>query len=103
MACIFCDIVSKKTETEIVMEDEDFVAFYDIHPKAPVHVLVIPKKHIASLQNATKNDTELLGKFLLAAQKVAQEKQLQGYKLQMNVGKEGGQEIDHIHVHLLAG
>ena len=100
--CIFCRIVLKQAPAEIIAEDKDFVVFPDMHPKAQTHLLIIPKRHIASLQEVTEHDTELLGKFLLIAQKVAREKQLKGYKLQMNVGKEGGQEVDHIHLHLLA-
>lgn len=101
--CIFCKIANKETATDIVYEDEQFVVFPDIRPKAPVHLLCIPKKHIPSLQEAQKEERELLGGLLLAAQKVAQEKELKGYRLAMNVGKEGGQEIDHLHLHLLAG
>jgi histidine triad (HIT) family protein len=102
MDCIFCKIANKEVQGEIVYEDNEFMVFPDIHPKAPVHLLIIPKKHIASLQEVSERDTELMGNLLLTAQKVAKEKQLQGYKLQMNVGREGGQEVDHIHLHVLA-
>ncbi|HEX9722521.1 MAG TPA: histidine triad nucleotide-binding protein [Candidatus Paceibacterota bacterium] len=102
MDCIFCKIINKEAPAEIIYEDEQFVAFPDIHPKAPTHVLIIPKKHIASLQEITERDTELMGTLLLTAQKVAKERQLKGYKLEMRVGKEGGQIIDHMHFHLLA-
>jgi histidine triad (HIT) family protein len=103
MDCIFCKIANKEVAAEIVYEDGEVAAFPDIHPKAPVHMLIIPKQHITSLQEVTEHDTELMGKLLVTAKKVAENKQLQGYKLQVNVGKQGGQEIDHIHVHLLGG
>ena len=102
MDCIFCKIAQKQTPTKIVYEDEEFVVFHDIRPKAPLHLLLVPKKHIPSLQEAQEGDAELLGKLLLRAQKVARQEQVKGYKLAMNVGKEGGQEVDHIHLHLLA-
>ena len=102
MDCIFCKIAQKQTPTKIVYEDEEFIVFHDIRPKAPLHLLLVPKKHILSLQEAQEGDAELLGKLLLRAQKVARQEQVKGYKLAMNVGKEGGQEVDHIHLHLLA-
>ena len=102
MECIFCKIASKHAEAEIIYEDEQFLVFPDIHPKAPVHLLITPKKHIATLNDVEKEDKELMGSLLLLAQKVAKDKQLKGYKLAMNVGKEGGQEIDHLHLHLMA-
>lgn len=101
-ACIFCKIAQKEMTSDIVYEDEDYMAFFDIHPKAPVHLLIIPKKHIVSLIDMGMEDEKLTGQLLLIAKKVAQEKDLKGYKLQMNVGKDGGQEVDHIHIHLLA-
>ncbi len=102
MDCIFCKIARKETPNLLVYEDEEFVVFPDIRPKAPVHLLLIPKKHIPTLQEVQESDTELMGKLLLTAQKVARAKQLKGYKLAMNVGEEGGQEIDHLHLHFLA-
>jgi histidine triad (HIT) family protein len=100
--CIFCNIANKEAQAEITYEDSEFIVFSDIHRKAPIHLLVIPKKHIVSLQEVSEHDTQLLGNLLLTAKKVAQDKQLKGYKLQMNVGKDGGQEVNHIHVHILA-
>lgn len=100
--CIFCKIAVKEVPGQIEYEDEEFIVFPDIRPKAPVHLLVIPKKHIPTLQDVNESDTELLGRLLLTAQKVAREKQLKGYRLAMNVGKAGGQEIDHLHLHFLA-
>lgn len=102
MDCIFCKIANKQVPTEIVYEDNEFVVFPDIRPKAPMHLLLVPKKHIPTLQDVPESDTELVGKLVLLAQRVARGKQLKGYKLAMNVGKEGGQEIDHLHLHFLA-
>jgi len=85
MDCIFCNIAQKAAPADIVYEDNAFVVFRDIHPKAPVHLLIVPRKHIATLQEVQESDTELMGKLLLTAQKVAREKQLKGYKLQMSV------------------
>ena len=101
MDCVFCKIAHKEVPAEIEYEDEEFVVFSDIHPKASLHLLVIPKKHILNLQEVQESDSDLMGRLLLTAQKVAREKHLNGYKLIMNVGKEGGQEIDHLHLHLL--
>ena len=101
--CIFCKIAERKAPAEIVHEDEHFTVFPDINPKASLHLLIIPKKHIENLQEVPESDTELMGKLLLCAQKVANKKQLKGYKLAMHVGREGGQEVDHLHMHLLAG
>lgn len=100
--CIFCKIVRKETSTFMVYEDEEFAVFPDIRPKAPVHLLVIPKRHIATLHDIKESDMELMGKLMWTTRKVAKEKDLKGYKLQMNVGKEGGQDVDHMHLHLLA-
>ena len=102
MDCVFCNIAKKEAPTEIVYEDDQVIVFPDIRPKAPVHLLLIPKRHIPTLQEAEEHDMELLGKLLLTVQKVARLKQLKGYRLQMNVGKDGGQEVDHVHLHLLA-
>jgi len=102
MDCVFCKIAKKEVPAEIVYEDDQFIVFPDIRPKARFHVLVTPKKHIGALFDVGVEDRELMGELLLVAQKVAKEKNLQGYKLQMNVGKEGGQEIEHLHLHLLA-
>lgn len=99
---MFCKIARKEASSDIVFEDEKFVAFKDIHPKAPVHLLIVPKKHIHSIDHVRQEDKELMGELILAAQKVAREHELKGYKLHFNVGREGGQVVDHIHLHLLA-
>jgi histidine triad (HIT) family protein len=101
--CLFCKIIEKQAPGEIIYEDEKFVAFKDIRPKAPFHVLVVPRKHIHSLDQVQQEDKILMGELILVLQKIAKEKELKGYKVQINVGREGGQEIDHLHIHLLGG
>lgn len=101
--CIFCKIVDKENPAEIVYEDDKVLAFKDIHPLAPVHLLVIPKKHIPSINHVEIRDKELMGELILAAQKIARNQKLEGYKLVINVGRKGGQIIDHLHLHLLGG
>lgn len=105
MACIFCKIAKKELRTDILFEDEEVVAFKDIKPIAPVHILVIPKKHIDSVANIKNNDTPLMGKLIMVAKKIADELEISkdGYKLLIRVGKNGGQEVSHIHLHLLGG
>jgi len=100
--CLFCKIINKEIASEIVYEDEKIIAFKDIHPKAPVHFLIIPKKHISSVDHLEIEDKTLMGELILAAQKIAREKNLKGYRLQINVGRPAGQIIDHLHLHLLA-
>jgi len=101
--CLFCKIINKEIASEIVYEDEKIIAFKDIHPKAPVHFLIIPKKHISSVDHLEIEDKTLMGELILAAQKIAREINLKGYRLQINVGRPAGQIIDHLHLHLLAG
>ena len=103
MPCLFCKIIDKKVSADIVYEDDKFIAFKDINPSAPVHILVVPKKHISSIDHLKISDKELMGELILTVQKIAREKKLKGYKLIINVGRGGGQIIDHIHLHLLAG
>lgn len=100
--CVFCKIIEKEIPSSIEHEDEEIVVFHDIHPKAPLHLLIVPKKHIVSVDHAEPGDVETLGKLFLVAQKVASERSLKGYTLQINVGREGGQIVDHVHMHLLA-
>jgi len=101
--CIFCQIAAKKVPSKIQYEDDEIIAFDDIAPKAPVHILIVPKRHIESVNELKKEDIELIGKVILVAKKLAQEKGLKGYKLVFNVGREGGQLVDHLHLHLLGG
>jgi histidine triad (HIT) family protein len=103
--CVFCQISNGELPAKIRFEDDGVVAFDDINPKAPFHVLIVPKKHIKNLNYAAKNDESLLGHMLLVAQKVAKEGNIadSGYKVVINNGKESGQLVDHLHMHLLGG
>ena len=103
MDCLFCKIAKKELPSEIVYEDETLVAFKDIRPKAQIHLLIVPRKHIPSVDHLAIGDKNLMGVLILGAQKIAREKNLKGYRLQINVGKDGGQFIDHLHLHLLSG
>ncbi|MBU1014913.1 HIT domain-containing protein [Patescibacteria group bacterium] len=99
--CVFCKIAEGKQEADFLLKEDGLVVFRDIHPKAPFHVLVVPRKHIVSAKDLQEEDKELVGELVLAARKVAQEQGVEGYKLLVNVGKEGGQLVDHFHVHVL--
>jgi len=103
--CIFCKIVAGEIPAQLVYEDERAVAFRDINPQAPTHVLVIPREHIASLDEANDAHENLLGRLLLAAARVAREGGLarSGYRTVINNGAGAGQSVFHIHVHLLGG
>jgi histidine triad (HIT) family protein len=103
--CIFCKIVAKEIPAKIVFEDEHVLAFHDLHPQSPVHVLVIPKEHITSLAHATDEQSALLGHCLRAVAKIAVELGVaeKGYRTVINTGNDGGQTVHHLHVHLLAG
>ena len=103
MDCIFCKIIAKELPSDIVYEDKDIVVFKDIHPKAPIHHLVVPKVHIQSIAHLEANHNEVISKLIYTAKKVAQDEGLAGYKLVFNVGREGGQVVDHLHLHLLGG
>jgi len=105
MNCIFCKIVNKKINSDVVYKDEIFIAFKDINPMAPIHILIIPKKHIASINHLKEDDKELVGGLILTAQKIAEQVGIRekGYKLAFNVGRGAGQMIDHLHLHILGG
>lgn len=105
MDCIFCAIVAGDIPSDKVYEDTEIVAFKDINAKAPVHVLIVPRVHIKSVNEASEGDTALLGRMLLAARRIAEELGVaeSGYRLVSNNGPDGGQEVDHLHVHLLGG
>jgi histidine triad (HIT) family protein len=105
MDCIFCKIAEKEIPADIVYEDGDVIAFCDAHPIAPVHILIIPKKHIASITDISEGDTMLMGKLIAAAKKIAEDLKIseKGYKLLIRVGEHGGQEVKHIHLHLIGG
>lgn len=102
---IFTKIINREIPSEIVYEDEEIIALNDISPKAPVHVLIVPKKHIATLNDATEDDAVLLGKLLLTAAKIAKSLGIaeNGYRIVVNCNKEGGQSVFHIHFHLIGG
>lgn len=105
MSCIFCKIINKEIESDILYEDEQVLAFKDIDPKAPVHVLIIPKKHILAVDHIESQDKELVGHLFLAAKAVAREQGVveTGYRLLFNVGRDAGQTVDHLHLHLIGG
>ena len=103
--CLFCKIVAGEFGGPPVYQDEHITAFNDINPQAPVHILVVPNRHIDSVSHANDNDDELLGKILLAAAEIAAEQGISdgGYRLVINKGDYGGQTVPHLHVHLLGG
>ncbi len=103
--CLFCKIAEKKLSAEIVYEDEDIVAFKDINPQAPIHILIIPRKHISSLNEINEEDIPILGKTQLVAKELAKKFGIdtQGYRLVLNTNFGAGQSIYHIHYHLLGG
>ncbi len=102
--CIFCKIASGEFESDIVYEDDDIIAFNDMNPEAPTHILIVPKRHIESLNDAVAGDADILGKVQLVAKGLAKDKGVgSGYRLVLNVGAEAGQTINHIHYHLLGG
>lgn len=103
--CIFCKIAGKAIPSKMVYEDDQVFAFDDVNPQAPVHALVIPKRHVASLQELSEPDHTLLGRLLLACTRVAQMKGLtdSGYRLVANTGKDGGQTVFHLHFHVMGG
>lgn len=103
--CLFCKIIKKEIPADIVYEDSEVLAFKDIHPLAPVHVLIIPKKHIGSVDDLSEEDNCLAGKLIIAAQKIAENFKIKskGYKLLVRTGIDGGQEVPHLHMHLLGG
>ena len=105
MSCIFCQIVEEKIPSTKVFEDEKILAFKDIHPMAPVHVLIIPKEHFSSLVDAKNEHEQLLGKLLLKARDIAQSLGVDesGYKIIINNGAGSGQIVFHLHLHLIGG
>jgi len=102
--CIFCDIIKSRLPSATVYEDNEFIAFKDIKPLAPVHILIVPKEHIASINELEEKHKEMIGNMLLVAKKLAKEKEISdGYKLAFNTGRKGGQLVDHLHLHLMGG
>ena len=103
--CLFCKIVAKDLPSTIIYQNPNFLVIRDIKPLAPIHLLIITKKHIPSVDHLARNDKELIGEMVLTAQAVARDQGLRerGYKLGFNVGKGGGQLVPHLHLHLLGG
>jgi histidine triad (HIT) family protein len=104
MDCLFCKIAGGEIPAKRLYEDDDAVVFADLHPQAPVHVLVIPRKHIPSLAHLSLGDEQLIGHLHAVAKKVAEAQGLSnGFRTVMNTGSDGGQTVDHVHLHLLGG
>lgn len=101
--CIFCKIAAGNIPSKTLYEDDDVIVFHDIRPLAKVHFLIVPKTHIETLKDCKAEHQALLGKMMLLAAKLAAEQGLVGYKTMMNVGREGGQEVFHIHLHVFGG
>jgi histidine triad (HIT) family protein len=103
--CLFCGIVEKKIKGDVVYEDGSVVAFKDINPKAPVHILIIPRKHIATLLDLDQGDREIVGHIFFVAAQLAQEQGIgqKGFRIVVNAGADAGQTVFHLHFHLLGG
>ncbi len=103
--CLFCRMVEGEIPADVVHEDDDILAFRDIRPQAPCHILIIPKRHIATLNDLTDDDAALVGRILLTARRLAGEEGVAetGYRTVFNCNRDAGQEVFHIHLHLLAG
>jgi histidine triad (HIT) family protein len=101
--CLFCRIAAGELPAERVYEDDELLAFKDIHPQAPFHCLVIPKTHVATLNDFSPQQSALIGRLLLIAKRIAAENGLPGYRVAMNVNREGGQVVFHAHLHVLGG
>lgn len=105
VGCVFCRIVNKEIPSTVVYEDETLIAFNDINPVSPVHVLIVPRKHMVNLNDVQESDREVLGNMLFVAAKIAKEKGIheRGYRTVVNNGAEGGQIVMHVHMHLIGG
>ena len=103
--CLFCRIIKKEMESNILYEDDDILAFKDVNPQAPVHLLIIPKKHIPGITELEEEDKELIGKICLVAKRIAREQSVYqcGFRLVVNSGPDAGQAVQHLHFHLLGG
>jgi histidine triad (HIT) family protein len=103
--CLFCRIVARETSAAIQYEDDTVLAFTDIYPKAPVHILIVPKRHIPSILEMEPGDVEAIGRCVLAARKIGEAKGFgeRGYRVSINCGPEGGQVVYHVHLHFMAG
>ncbi|HHY42643.1 MAG TPA: histidine triad nucleotide-binding protein [Thermoanaerobacterales bacterium] len=105
MDCVFCKIINKEIPAKIAYEDDQVIAFHDINPQAPIHLLIIPKKHIASIMEIDEENGGLLKEIVRVAQNLAKENNIdkKGFRLVVNTGEEGGQTVQHLHFHLLGG
>lgn len=106
MSCIFCEIIAKRQPADVVYEDDDILGFKDINPAAPIHVLLVPKAHVATVNDIDEaQHTELMGRLFVVVKKLAAQWGIveQGYRLSVNVGRGGGQIVDHVHMHLVSG
>jgi len=103
--CIFCKIINKEIPASMVFEDEIMIAFNDINPQAPIHILLIPREHFSSLNEIPEEKKDILSHILLKARQIAQEKGIaeKGYRIVLNTAKDSGQEVFHMHLHLLGG
>lgn len=103
--CIFCKIANREIKSEIISENEQLVAFKDINPKAPIHILIIPKNHIGPVSTLSEDNNKLISNLILKAKEIAKQIGISenGYRLIFNVGRDAGMEVDHLHLHLLAG
>ncbi|MBS3818200.1 histidine triad nucleotide-binding protein [bacterium] len=103
--CIFCQIASKKMPSKVVYEDENILAFQDINPQAPVHILAIPKEHYSSLNEIPQSKKDILSHILLKCRQIAEQQGIgqKGYRIVLNTGKNSGQDVFHIHFHVLGG
>lgn len=103
--CLFCSIINKQVKSEFVYEDDDVVCIKDIHPQAPVHLLIIPKKHISTVLDMSEQDEQLVGKMVRLTNKISEQFNISksGFRLVFNCNKDGGQSVYHIHLHLIGG
>ena len=103
--CVFCEIVAGRSPAAIEYQDDEILAFQDIYPKAPIHLLIIPKRHVASVMALAPEDAPLVGRLVLAAKRIGEARVLgeRGYRLAFHCGPEGGQVVYHLHLHFLAG
>lgn len=104
-SCIFCKIVKKEVPSKIVFEDTNNLAFEDIHPQAPVHVIIIPKSHVEKVSDLTATHGPMAGELIITAKKIAKERQIEetGYRIVINCGPDAGQAVGHLHAHLIGG
>ncbi|HHV19706.1 MAG TPA: histidine triad nucleotide-binding protein [Thermoanaerobacterales bacterium] len=105
MDCVFCKIINKELPTKVIYEDEEVLVFNDINPQAPIHLLLVPKKHIASIMEINEDNAKVMKRITKVAQDLARQNNIdkKGFRLVVNTGEEGGQTVNHLHFHLLSG